>query len=134
VETLSPAKKSPVVVIPAPLVDDYAEAKALHDAFKPTEALYVKLGDELKELVKDSPATETFVATGKRFSLDISAQALASVVDIPAARRKLGAVNFMAAVTLTLKALGNFLTKPEVEALVTKEQTGSRKYTCNPLA
>jgi hypothetical protein len=115
-------------VIPASLIDDYCEAKALHDAFKPTEALYTKLGNELKKLLESSPATETFCESGSRFTLDISAGGFESVVNIKAARRKLGAVNFLAAVTVTLKALGNFLTKPEVDALVTKEQTGPRNY------
>jgi hypothetical protein len=131
VEALSP--KHNKIVIPATLVDDYADAKALHDAFKPTEALYKKLGDELKALVEASPATETFVATGARFALDISAQQFESVVNIKAAQAKLGPVKFLKAVSVTLKALGNFLAKPDVDALVTKEQIGPRKYTCTPL-
>lgn len=123
--------KSPV--IPASLIDDYADAKALHDAFKPTEALYKKLGDELKALVETSTPTATFVVKGKRFSLDISAKAFESVVNVRAAQKKLGANLFITVCTVTLKALGNYLTKPEVDALVTKEQTGARKYETSPL-
>lgn len=121
------------IEIPRSLIDDFGEVQAAHDAFKPTEALYVKLGNELKALVANSPATETFVRSGDRYSLDIGAQSFESVVDIKKARKKLGAVNFLAAVTVTLKALAKFLTQPEVDALVEKQQIGYRKYVATKL-
>lgn len=117
-----------LVEIPKSLIDNFGEAQAAHDAFKPTEALYQKLSGELKALVASSPATETFVRSGDRYSLDITAQSFESVVNMAKARKKLGAVNFLAAVSVTLKALARFLTQPEVDALVTKEQIGHRKY------
>lgn len=122
------------IEIPRSLVDDFGDAQAAHDAFKATEALYTKLASELKALVAEALPTETFVVSGDRYSLDISAQTFESVIDIPKARKKLGAVNFLAAVSLTLKALGRFLTQPEVDALVTKQQTGHRKYVTAKLA
>lgn len=120
--------------IPASLIDDYGEAQAAHDGFKPTEALYQKLGGELKAIVANSLPTETFVRSGATYSIDISAQTFESVVNLKAAKKKLGAVNFLAAVSVTLKALAKFLTQPEVDKLVTKEQIGHRKYLATKLS
>ncbi len=126
--------KATEIGIPVSLIDAYGEAQAAHDGFKPTEALYQKLGNELKALIQNAPATETFVRSGERYSIDISAQAFESVVNIEKARKKLGAVNFLAAVSVSLKALARYLTQPEVDALVSKEQTGSRKYVATKLS
>lgn len=119
--------------IPRSLVDDFGEAQAAHEACKPTEAMYRKLGDELKGYLVSAKPAEAFVLVGDRYTLDISPQTFESVIDIPKARRKLGARNFLAAVTLTLKALGRFLTQPEIDQLVTKQQIGHRKYVASKL-
>jgi hypothetical protein len=121
------------VSIPAALIDEFGDIVRLRDAFSSTERRYVKLRDQLKGLVAEAGAEEEFTVRGDRFTLNISARSIERKVDLKAARRHLGAGLFMQCVSVTMSALSNFLSKPEVEALTISERTGSRSYVPNPL-
>jgi hypothetical protein len=121
------------VRIPAALIDEFGDLVRLRDAFAPNERRYAKLRDQFKELLAEAGAgaEEEFAVSGERFILNISARSVERKVDIKAARRHLGVTVFMQCVSVTLSALSNFLSKPEVEALTFSERTGSRSYVPN---
>ena len=119
------------VCIPPALIDEFGDIVRQRDAFAPTERRYAKLRDQMKELLADAPAEEEFAFEGERFTLNISARSIERKVDIKAARRYLGVTLFMQCVSVTMSALSNFLSKPEVEALTISERTGSRSFVPN---
>lgn len=123
-----------LVVVPPQTVDDYGDLCKDRAAFALTEGRYQKLHKQLAELAaKGDPETE-YIAEGERYTLQISMCKMESTVDIPRARKKLGAAAFLEVCTVTLKALRRFLTEPEVEALTISTRTGSRSYVAVPMA
>ncbi len=116
------------VEIPAALIDEFGDVVLLRDAFAPTERRYAQLREKLKDLLAEAGADEEFTPKGERFTLRISARSIERKVDLKAARRMLGATVFLQVCSVTIAALGNFLAKPQVEALLISERTGSRSY------
>jgi hypothetical protein len=114
------------------LVDDYGDVVKLRDAFAPHERLYNKLQAQLKELCVGADPNKEYVVKGARYTLHISPCKFQNEVDIPRAKRKLGVEKFLEACTLTLKSLGNYLAKPDVDALTISVQGTSRSFSPTP--
>jgi hypothetical protein len=123
-----------LVVVPPKTVDDFGDVVKLRDAFAPTERLYQKLRNELSGLAAAGDPEAEFVVTGERYTLRISSCSIERKVDIQKARKKLGAAAFLECCSVTLKALGNFLAAPDVDALAVSTRTGSRSYVPVPIA
>lgn len=118
--------------IPASLIDDYGDVSKLRDEFAPTERLYQKLRKELNDHLSDAPANQEYVQCGERWTLDISERKMERTVDVKKAQKRLGPRNFLHVCSVTLKALEQYLLKPEIDALTVSEQTGARTFTLNP--
>ena len=124
-----PAAPPPVdVEIPVDLIDAFGEAKRLHDEFAPVENLYQKLYRQVKGYTDAMDAADGGFFEGNLFSLEVSERAMAREVDIAAARKTLGATQFMQVATVTQTALNTILPKPAVEALLVESQSGPRKF------
>jgi hypothetical protein len=119
------------VRIPAALIDEFGDLVRLREAAAPGDRRFAKIRDMFKEALAEAGAEEEFTLVGERFTLNISAKSIERKVDINAARRHLGAGLFMKCCSVTMSALSNFLSKPEVEALTFWERTGSRSYVPN---
>lgn len=113
-------------------VDDYADLLKLREAFAPTERKYQKLHNELKELCVPLDPNKEYSAQGERNSLRISACKFENQVDVARAKRKLGVEKFLEICSVTLKGLGNYLAKPEVDALTISVQGSSRSFSVVP--
>jgi hypothetical protein len=122
-----------LIQIPPQTVDDFAEAQKAHELAAPAERRYQKLYGELKALTAAVDPAGEFLATGTRYKIRISPCGMDRRVDIPKARKRLGAAAFLEACTMTLKALGFFLPAPEVEDCVIVSQTGARSYTAEAI-
>jgi hypothetical protein len=122
------------VKIAAQTVDDFGDVCKLRDEFAPTERLYNRLREQLKDLVADADPDAEFLVRGERYTLRISARSIQRKVDVEKVKKLLGAAKFLEAATVTLTALSNFLTKPQIETVVFEEQSGSRSFDPIPLA
>ena len=129
-------QKTPVpqLVVPGNLIDEFGATCALRDAFAPTERLYRKQLDQLKALVEEKDAADEFLCKGENFTLRISARSIQRKVDLAKVKKLLGAAKFVEAATVTLTALANYLTKPQIETVTYEEQTGSRSFDPEPIA
>lgn len=122
-----------LIEIPPQTVDDYADLVKLRDAFAPTERKYQALQKQLKELCAGADPNKEYLMKGERNALRISACKFDSEVDVAKAKRKLGVEKFLECCTVTLKALANYCTKPEVDALTISVQGSSRSFSVVPL-
>jgi hypothetical protein len=122
-----------LIEIPPQTVDDYADYLKLREAFAPTERQYQKLYKQLKELCEGTDPNKEFVVQGERHALWISACRFENEVDVARAKRKLGVEKFLECCTVTLKALGNYLSKPDVDALTISVQGSSRSFSVVPV-
>ncbi len=127
------AKNPPAPEIPASLIDEFGDLQKLRDEFAPTEALYQKRYKELKDLLAAAPPEATFVESGERWTLDISARRFERTVDVKRVRKRLGVELFLRVCSVSMKALESYLLKPEIEALTSSAQTGSRTYAVQPI-
>jgi len=127
------ALEKPVQIAPQ-TVDDFGDVCAKREAFAPTERLYNRLRDQLKDLVADADPDAEFLVKGERYTLRISARSMQRKVDLPKVKKLLGAARFLEAATVTLTALANYLTKPQIETVVYEEQSGSRSFDPIPIA
>lgn len=123
-----------LVQVPPQTIDDFGDVVKLRDAFAPTEKLYQRLRLQLAAQCAGAPPDAEFLVRGERYTLRISACSFDSRVDVPKARKRLGAAAFLECCSVTLRALAGYLTAPEVEALTIRTQTGSRSYNAIPLA
>ncbi len=121
------------LIAPSDLVDEYGDLDKLRKDFAPTESKYQKAVARLKALVADADPAAEFRVRGSRYTLRISARGFERVLDIPAVRKRLGALAFIEAATVTFAALKNYLLAPEIEKLTTTEQTGHRKFEPTPI-
>jgi hypothetical protein len=121
-----------LIEIPPQTVDDYAELVKLRDAFAPTERKYQALQKQLKEMCMGADPNKEYLMQGERNALRISACKFESEVDVARAKRKLGVEKFLECCTVTLKALGNYLAKPDVDALTISVQGSSRSFSVVP--
>jgi hypothetical protein len=122
-----------LVQIPASTVDEFVDAQKAREAFAPTERRYQKLYSELKQLLASADPAAEYTAKGERYTLRISPCSVERKVDVVRAKKKLGVAAFLECCTVSLKALGNFLATPDVDALTIASQTGSRSYTAVPV-
>jgi hypothetical protein len=129
----APKTPVPVLVIPAALCDEFGELTKLKDEFAPIQSRYNKCRERLAALVADADPEAEFRVEGEKYRVLISARGLEKRVDIPAARKELGAARFLEVVTVTMKALEKFLLKAQIEALTLVERTGPRTYSPVPL-
>jgi hypothetical protein len=117
----------------AALIDEYGDIERLRREFAPTEKRYEQLREEIKSWFEASPADKEFIEKGARYQLTVSMRANARIVDIAAVYKKLGLKKFLRACSVTLKALAEFLTEPEIDALASSGRTGARSYVSTPL-
>jgi hypothetical protein len=125
---------TPELIVPGSLVDEYGDVIAARDAFAPTERLYRKLSEQLKNLVAGEDDNAEFLVRGERYTLRISARSMESKVDVPAVRKRLGAATFLLVAQVTKKALEGWLLRPEIEALCISTHTGPRSFDAVPIA
>ncbi|HEY1861655.1 MAG TPA: hypothetical protein VGG61_14945 [Gemmataceae bacterium] len=124
-----PISEAKLIQIPAQTVDDFGDVVRLREQFAPTERLYNRLRDQIKELCRNQDPTASYLMRGERWTLKISPCTFESQVDVAAARKKLGAEKFLSACSITLRALANLLPKPEVDALTVTVRTSTRTFT-----
>jgi hypothetical protein len=126
-KTATPANRSA-------LIDEAGDIKLKLAAFAATgvERRDKQLTEEFASWYPDKPEEE-FIEKGQRYELRISARRNVTTIDIRAAYKKLGLRKFLSACSLTLKALAEFLTEPEVDCLTSTARTGSRAFVTTPL-
>jgi hypothetical protein len=112
----------------APLVDEYCDVLAARETYAPNETKYRRLHEKIKELTHDADPKDEFLIRGDRYTLRVSARGFERKPDIPKVRKKMGAAAFLEIATVTLKSLGDFFTKPQVDEMVITTQTGTRMY------
>jgi murein L,D-transpeptidase YcbB/YkuD len=125
--------KAKLVQVPQSTVDTFGDLAAAREAFAPQERAYQKLRSEIAAMVAEADPEAEFEATGERYAVKISARGFETKADVPAVRKKLGAATFLECVTVSLKSLANYLTKPEIDEVTVTGQTGSRKIESVPL-
>lgn len=117
----------------AAIIDEFGDVEKQRREFAPTERRHKQLLDEIKSWYESLPGDKDAVEKGTRYQLAISMRANATTVDVKAAHKKLGLTKFLKACTLTLKALGEYLSQPEIDALTATDRTGSRSFVTTPL-
>lgn len=128
-----PKLPTPTPIIPASLCDEFGELSKLKDDFAPTQTRYNKCRDQLVKLVADCDPETEFKVEGERFRVMISSRGFERHVDKAAARKLLGATQFIEVATVTLKSLELYLLKPEIEKITLTERTGPRSYLPVPI-
>ena len=118
---------APVEISPAEL-DEFGDLHIERIAFAPKEKRYQTLLDRMKLRHKDMPPLEDLTETGLRYRISVSACSKVTTIDVLGAWKKLGAAKFRKVCTVTVKALGKFLTTPEIELLSSSARTGYRTY------
>jgi hypothetical protein len=124
-----PISDAKLIKVPVQTVDDFGDVAKLREAFAPTERLYNKLRDQIKELCRGKDPAAAYTMRGDRYTLKISPCTFEAQVDVVAARKKLGAERFLSACSITLRALANLLPRPEVDALTRTVRTTTRTFT-----
>jgi hypothetical protein len=92
-----------------------------------------QLGEEFASWYLDKPPDEEFIERGRGFELRVSARRNVTAIDIRGAYKKLGLARFLKSASLTLKALAEFLSQPEIDALSSTARTGSRSFVTTPI-
>jgi len=92
-----------------------------------------QLTEEFGSWYADKAADGEFLERGLAFQLKISPRRNSTSINIRGAYKKLGIARFLQAATLTLKALGEFLSEPEIEALSSTARTGARSFVTTPI-
>lgn len=129
--------KPPVFIRIAPrTIDDFGDLCQLREEFAPTERAYKACHSALATLIEaeGADAETELTAAGERWTLNISARGMERKINVVAVRKRLGAADFLKCCSVTLKALGRFLTQPEVDKLAPQEQTGARTIKAVALA
>lgn len=126
--------KAKLLLVPPATIDTFGDLLKLRDEFAPTERLYQKCFAELKALAATGDPAAEYIVKGERYTLRISPCSMERKPDVFKARKMLGAAAFMEVVSITLKALGQFLAQPEIDALAVTTQTGSRSYAPTAIA
>lgn len=119
---------TPPASIPAKDVDRFCDLYFERIAFAPKEKEYQAFLDVMKLRHKDMPPLEGLTEAGLRYNLSVSMCAKVTTIDVRGAWKKLGAAKFRKVCTVTLKALAEFLTTPEIELLSSSARTGYRTY------
>jgi hypothetical protein len=130
-----------VVSLPAPApgaltpneVDEYRDLSEKRDLFQLSEKRYQALREKLKVRYANEPGDLIFAEVGMRSRIDVSIASTQTTVNIRAAYKKLGVGKFLAICSVTLKALGDLLTVPEIADLTSTSRTGSRSFSVTPL-
>lgn len=117
----------PVEISPAD-IDEFCDLHFLRTEFAPTEKRYQAALDRMKLRHKDMPPLEELSEKGLRYRISVSACSKVTTIDVLGAWKKLGAARFRKVCTVTAKALGKFLTTPEIELLSSSARTGYRTY------
>ena len=116
------------------LIDEYGDVAKLREEFAATEKRYGKLREQLNAAAGELEPDQEFALVGGRWQIAVSAKKLERTVNKKAARKRLGAAAFFNACSITLTALGNLLSKPDVDALADSDRTGARSYTASPVS
>jgi hypothetical protein len=109
-------------------IDEFCDLHFERVAFAPKEKRYQTLLDRMKLRHKDMPPLEDLTETGLRYRISVSACSKVTTIDVLGAWKKLGAAKFRKVCTVTVRALGKFLTTPEIELLSSSARTGYRTY------
>ena len=128
-----PKTPVPTLVVPASLCDEFGDLTILKDQYSPTITRYNKCREAIAALVKDRDPEDEFKVEGDRYRVMISSRGFERRVDNAAARKTLGAANFLEVATVTLKALEDYLLKPDIEKLTITERTGPRTFLPVPI-
>jgi len=123
----------PTLIVPASLCDEFGDLSLLRDQFAPTQTRYNKCREAIAALVRDRDPEDEFKVEGERYRVMISARGFERRVDNALARKTLGAAKFIEVATVTLKALEDYLLKPDIEKLTITERTGHRTYLPVPI-
>jgi hypothetical protein len=112
----------------AAAIDEFGDIVKLRKAFLPTEQRYQTLLREIAPWYAKSAAAKEFVASGERWQLNVSMCQRQSSIDIWAVYKLLGLTKFLKICSVTLKAIGEFLTQSQIDGLTSHERTGRRDY------
>lgn len=124
----------PALVISAPtreqLVDEFGELDRLVQQFDPTKKRHEFLKDLIRSWYVDHPAELPATAEGDTYLVQVGARGPERYFSLKSKSRiftLLGKVRSMELFSITLKAVEEALGKPQLEALASKANTGSRK-------
>lgn len=115
----------------AALIDEYGAAAELRDRFAPTEKRYHALREEINSWCPE--ADLTYTEKGARYMLAISTRAVERKVGAKEAYKALGLAKFLRAASVSLKALGEFLSAPDIDRIAVASRTGSRTISATPI-
>jgi hypothetical protein len=118
----------------AAIIDEFGDIALKRLAFAPTEKRFKQLSDEMKSWYQDAPADKTFTEKGQRYQLDVSMCSNVTAINIRAVYKIVGIAKFLKACTLSLKAVGELLSVPEVAAVSSVERTGWRSLATTPIS
>jgi hypothetical protein len=116
------------------VVDEYAELLAALAPLKPKQARVDELAKAIRSWYDSADETVAHVALGDKYQVTAGAKGMQTVIDTAGAVQALGRKKLVLAVSFTLKALNEYLPEAIVAMLTTKEQTGSRSLTVQPMA
>lgn len=119
----------------AALIDEAGDLRQKIAAWKATgiERRDKQLAEEMASWYTDAAADQDFTERTNRYTLSVSPRANQTSINIRAAYKILGLKTFLTACTVTLKALKEHLSEPEVLALTSSERTGHRTYGLTPI-
>ena len=119
----------------AALIDEAGDLGRKIAAWKATgiERRDKQIAEEMATWYTDAAADQDFTEKGLRYTLSVSPRANQTSINIRAAYKILGLAKFLTACTLTLKALKQHLSEPEVLALTSSDRTGHRTYGLTPI-
>jgi hypothetical protein len=116
------------------VVDEYGALAAELAPMKSKQSRFEDLAKTIRSWYVDANPDTGHTATGDLYQALLGAKGNVTVIDKMAAWKALGRAKFIAAATLTMKALEEALPPALVNAITRKEQTGSRSLNVQPLA
>lgn len=111
----------------AAVIDEYGELDRRIQAFEPVRKRHESLKAQIKSWYDNDPADFEATAEGQLYTVQVSARETESTVAMAKAYRELGKERFLAACSITIKALTEALGTAAALALIRKARTGSRR-------
>lgn len=116
------------------VVDEYGDLAAELAPFKAKQTRLDALAKIMRSWYADADAEQAHVVNGDRYQAILGAKGLQTFVHMAEAFTALGRKKFLAAATLTLKALEEHLPAATVATLTHQERTGSRSLIVQALS
>jgi hypothetical protein len=115
------------------VVDEYGKLAAELAPWKPKQSRLDELAKIIRDWYADADAETPHTLTGELYQATVTAKGMQTIIDMGAVWRALGRTKFIAAVSVTLKALEAVMPASTLATVTAKTRTGSRSLSVSPV-